>query len=258
MNLRVVIVDDEALARRGIRARLRAFPNMTVVQECSDGKSAIRAIRQHEPDLIFLDVQMPGMGGFEILASIAGQSLPSVIFVTAFDQHAVRAFEVHALDYLLKPIDDDRFVEAVKRAQTIIRQEKMGDVAQRLNALLAERSGSNRPAEVTRYTERLAVREGSRIRFVLANEIEWVEAAGDYVIVHTAKQTHLLRETLTALEKRLDPNRFLRIHRSTIVKTSRIVELDALPNREYLVRMADGKQLRSSRTYQDRLAHWLP
>jgi two-component system LytT family response regulator len=162
------------------------------------------------------------------------------------------------LDYLLKPIDDDRFVEALKRAQMMIRQEKMGDVAQRLNALLAERSGESRFAEVARYTERLAIREGSRIRFVLANEIEWVEAAGDYVIVHTAKQTHLLRETLTALEKRLDPNRFLRIHRSTIVKTSRIVELDALPNREYLVRMADGKQLRSSRTYQDRLAHWLP
>lgn len=258
MNLCVVIVDDEPLARRGIRARLRAFPNVKVVQECGDGKSAIRAIRQHEPDLVFLDVQMPGMGGFEVLARLAGQSLPSIIFVTAFDQHAVRAFEVHALDYLLKPIDDDRFVEAVKRAQTMIRQEKMGDVAERLNAFLAEHSGNRRFTEVARYTERLTVREGSRIRFVLANEIEWVEAAGDYVIVHTAKQTHLLRETLTALEKKLDPNRFLRIHRSTIVKTSRIVELDALPNREYLVRLADGKQLRSSRTYQDRLTHWLP
>jgi two-component system LytT family response regulator len=269
MSLRALIVDDEPLARRGIRARLKAFPDITILEECADGDAALDAIATLAPDLVFLDVQMPGMSGFDMLSRLTGDNLPSIIFLTAYDQYALRAFEVHALDYLLKPIDDDRFASAVERARRQIRLHKAGVVEDRLRALLEELGGSGATADrkpnagtesqtkQAGFADRFAVRTGSRISFVLADEIDWIEAAGDYASLHVGTRTHLLRETLNRLETRLDPARFVRIHRSTIVQAARIRELDALPNREFRIRLVDGKELKASRSYRDRLDRWL-
>ncbi|MDQ3745256.1 MAG: LytTR family DNA-binding domain-containing protein [Acidobacteriota bacterium] len=254
MSLRVLIVDDEPLARRGIRARLKAFFDVSVVGECEDGEAALEAISRHSPDLVFLDVQMPGLSGFDVIGRLPKGRVPFVVFLTAYDQYALRAFEVRALDYLLKPIDDERFTEAVKRARGQIKLQRAGTLEQRLRALLAEHSSQTKPG---RHAERFAIRTGTRIAFVLAEEIDWIEAAGDYAGLHVGKRTHLLRETLNSLETRLDPSRFVRIHRSTIVRASRIRELQALPNREFVVRLQDGTDLRASRSYRERLDRWL-
>lgn len=238
----VVIVDDEPLARRGIRARLAAFPELKILAECADGAAALKAIRDLAPEIVFLDVQMPGMTGFDVLKELEGERLPTVIFLTAFDSYALRAFEVHAVDYLLKPIDDERFAAAVKRALRQRTLENADTLESRLRSLLDQQQ---EPA----YDERFAVKTGRRVVFVHADEIDWIEAAGDYASLHVGKRTHLLRETLHNMEKRLDPTRFLRIHRSAIVASDRIQEMETLPNHEFRVRLLDGTELRASRTY---------
>ena len=240
--LTVAIVDDEPLARRGVRARLAAFPELKIVAECPDGEAAVDAIRNQAPDLVFLDVQMPGMTGFDVLKELSGTPLPTVIFLTAYDTYALRAFDVHALDYLLKPIDDERFTAAVQRAVRQLSLENAASLESRLRSLLDEQQEGT-------FTERFAVKTGRRVVFVHADEIDWIEAAGDYASLHVGKKTHLVRETLQNLEKRLDPARFMRIHRSTIVAADRIHEMEALPNHEFRVRLADGTELRASRTY---------
>ncbi|HLJ91262.1 MAG TPA: LytTR family DNA-binding domain-containing protein [Candidatus Angelobacter sp.] len=278
MSIRVVIVDDEPLARRGIRARLRAFPEFTIVEECADGPAAVAAVQKLSPDLMFLDVQMPGMSGFDVLRRLSPGPMPSVIFLTAYDRYALQAFDVHALDYLLKPIDEDRFSSAIVRARRQIELQNAGELGEQLKTFLAEhaaqakRIGHAEPiihaegsipakrsihAARSSHAERFAIRKGSRIVFVLADEIDWIGAAGDYAALHVGKATHLLRETLNALESRLDPARFVRIHRSTIVQAARIRELHGLPNREFRVRLADGTELKASRSYRDRLSPWL-
>jgi two-component system LytT family response regulator len=254
MNYKVLIVDDEPLARRGIRARLKSFSDFTVLEDCEDGVTAISAIKRHKPDLVFLDVQMPGLDGFGVLKRLPKSRRPFIIFLTAYDQHALRAFEVHALDYLLKPIDTDRFREAIERARRQLKFQTADSIEERLRSLIAEHSGTKRPAE---YLERFTVRTGRRISFVLADEIDWIEAVGDYAALHVGIKNSLLRETLNGLEARLDPEKFARIHRSAIVQVSRIKELQTLPNRELRLRLIDGTELKVSRTYRDRFDRWL-
>jgi len=247
--VRALIVDDEPLARRGVALRLKKFRDVEVVGECGDGSSAVEKILELSPDVVFLDVQMPGMDGFEVLRALPSQDLPSVIFLTAYEQHAVRAFDVHALDYLLKPVDDERFDNAVQRARQVKDAGSRIQMAERILRMLEENS--------RRYVSRFPVRVGSRIQIVLTDDIEWIAAAGDYAELHGGGRCHLLRETMNSLEQKLDPVQFLRIHRSRIVRVGCVRELRAIDNREYLVKLSDGSEHRSSRSYADRLDNWL-
>lgn len=246
--IRVLIVDDEPLAREMLREMLEADQDVEIVGERSNGREAVEAIRVHSPDLLFLDVQMPEVGGFEVLEALGTGPMPHVIFVTAYDQYAVRAFEVHALDYLLKPFDRERFDLSWQRAKSQIVREKDGGTDQRILALLEElKAGSSR------YLERLVIKSGGRIYFLETNEIDWIEAEGNYVSVHSGKKSHLLRETISSLESQLDPRKFLRIHRSSIVRIDRIKELQPWFHGEYHVILQNGTQLMLSRNYREKL-----
>ncbi len=245
--IRVLLVDDEPLAREMIREMLKDDSTAEVVAECVNGREAIEAIQEHNPDLIFLDVQMPEIGGFEVLEALKSVHMPHVIFVTAYDQYAVRAFEVHALDYLLKPFDRDRFDSAWRRAKAHILSTRNGEMDQRILAILEElKAGS-------KYIERLVIKSGGRVFFLDTDDIDWIEAEGNYVSVHTGKKSHLLRETISSLEAQLDPKKFLRIHRSSIVKIDRIKELQPWFHGEYRVILMDGTQLTLSRNYRENL-----
>ena len=259
--IKTLIVDDEALARRRLRRLLEAEREADVVGEAANGRDAITAIRELQPDLLFLDVQMPEMDGFGVLEEVGAEQMPAVIFVTAFDQYAVRAFEVHALDYLLKPFDADRLRGAFERA----RQHLAGNGSQApasqqqqimalLETLAAERRDAplgSRPPE--RPADRLMIKSAGRVYFVKVSEIDYVEAAGNYVRLHVGKDAHLLRETMNGVEARLDSGQFLRIHRSTIVNLDRVKEMQPWFSGEYVVIMKDGTQLKLSRGYRDRL-----
>jgi two-component system LytT family response regulator len=247
LRIRTLIVDDEPLGRERIRALLSGDPEVEIVDECSDGRQAVSAIERSKPDLVFLDVQMPEMDGFAVLQAIAGDRMPVVIFVTAYDHYAVRAFEVHALDYLLKSFDRERFQAALRRAKDQIRDSREGFWNERLAGLLEDLE-----AKQKRLT-RLIVRSSGRISFVRVDEIDWLEAADNYVRIHMSRESHLIRDTLQSLETRLDPSRFLRIHRSTVVNFDRIKELQPLFHGDYLVRLRDGTELTLSRTYKEKL-----
>jgi two-component system, LytTR family, response regulator len=244
--IRVLLVDDESLAREMLREMLQDDPQVTIVGESCNGREAVEAIRTHSPDLIFLDVQMPELGGFEVLEAL-GKELPRVIFVTAYDKYAVRAFEVHALDYLLKPFDQERFDVSWQRARAQILRDRDGGTDQRILALLEEMKAGNK------YLERLVIKASGRIYFLETAEIDWIEAEGNYVSVHSAKKSHLLRETISSLESQLDPKKFLRIHRSSIVRIDRIQELQPWFHGEYRIILQNGTQLTLSRNYRDRL-----
>ncbi|HEX8745623.1 MAG TPA: LytTR family DNA-binding domain-containing protein [Pyrinomonadaceae bacterium] len=245
--IRVLLVDDEPLAREMIREMLKDDSEADVAAECVNGREAIDAIQEHSPDLIFLDVQMPEIGGFEVLEALKSVHMPHVIFVTAYDQYAVRAFEVHALDYLLKPFDRERFDSAWRRAKEHILTSRNGQMDQRILAILEElKAGS-------KYLERLVIKSGGRVFFLDTDDIDWIEAEGNYVSVHTGKKSHLLRETISSLEAQLDPKKFLRIHRSSIVKIDRIKELQPWFHGEYRVILLDGTQLTLSRNYRENL-----
>lgn len=235
--MRVMVVDDEPLARDGVRARLNAHKDLSWVGEAHDGEAAVRAMAQLRPDLVFMDVQMPGMSGIDALRCIDPERRPLAILLTAYDHFAVSAFELPALDYLLKPIDDQRFREALDRARTAMRH--------RLSDGSVECSQG--------WAERFTVRVGQRIVVVEAGDIDWIEANDDYAGLHVGSRVYLLREPLHQLSLRLDPRRFLRVHRSTIVRIDRITELEALSNRDCLLRLKDGTPLRASRTYVDQL-----
>ncbi len=251
MRIRALIVDDEPLARERIRTLLRQQPDFEIAGECGDGARAVAAIEKLRPDLVFLDVQMPEAGGFEVLEAVGAARMPAVIFVTAFDQYALRAFEVSALDYLLKPFDRARFDAALARARRQITDARADPLEKRLRALLAQ----VRPAK--KYAERLVIRSGGRVQFLRADEIDWIGAAGNYAEIHAGRETHLLRETMAALEARLDPEKFLRIHRSAIVNFDRVRELSPTPQGDHRVRLRDGTHLTLSRSYRDRLEQLL-
>jgi two-component system LytT family response regulator len=246
-RIRVLLVDDEPLAREMLREMLQNDPEAEIVGESCNGREALEAIRSESPDLIFLDVQMPEVGGFEVLTALQKDKLPYVIFVTAYDQYAVRAFEVKALDYLLKPFDQERFDLSWKRAKEQLARDRNGGTDQRILALLEELKAGNR------YLERLVIKAGGRIYFLDTAEIDWIEAEGNYVSVHSAKKSHLLRETISSLEAQLDPKKFVRIHRSSIVRLDFIQELQPWFHGEYRVILNDGTQLTLSRNHRDKL-----
>jgi two-component system LytT family response regulator len=246
--IRVLVVDDEPLAREKIRGLAAADPDLRVVGECTNGAEAIEAVQSIRPDLILLDVQMPEVGGFAVLEALKDEGLPPVIFITAYDHYAVRAFEFHALDYLLKPFDRERFCAAIERAKRQIRRENGDGLDARILALLEQIR--EQPA---RYSERLVVKTGGRVFFLNTDEIDWIEAEGNYVSIHTGKKAYLLRETISSLEAQLDPKDFVRIHRSAIANINRIKELQPWSHGEYHVILNDGTQLTLSRSYREKL-----
>jgi two-component system LytT family response regulator len=252
--MRVVIVDDEELARRGIRARLLRASDVDIVAECCNASEAVASIRHTSPDLVFLDVQMPGKTGFDVIESIGWGRFPQVIFVTAHDNYAIRAFEVNALDYLLKPIDDERFELAFQRARKSLTLVRDGEFGRRLSSVLGDFKPSSCEPHGSATADRLVVRSGGKVVFVKISEIDWIEAADDYVTLHARKQSWLLRQTISEMETNLAPNGFARIHRSTMVNLERIVEMKALDNGEYHIFLRDGTQLKLSRNYRHALS----
>ena len=247
-KLRTVIVDDEELGRDRIQSLLEAQPDVEIVGVCADGPGAVEAIDRTQPDLVFLDVQMPGMDGFEVIDNIDQTRMPAVVFVTAYDGHALRAFEIHALDFLLKPFDQTRFEKALERARAQIARATPTAIDPRLVSLLEELH------EERKYPERLIVKSSGRVFFVRTEEIDWVEASGNYVKIHTRNDAHLLRESMKNMEGKLDPKTFVRIHRSAIVNIDRIKELEPWFHGEYIVIMRDGTRLTASRVFSDRLS----
>ncbi len=246
-KIRTLIVDDETLAREKIVTLLADDAGVEIIGQCGDGLSAIAAIENQAPDLLFLDVQMPELDGFGVLEMIDAERIPAVVFVTAYDQYALRAFEVHALDYLLKPFDRDRFNKALQRAKHQIERERNASTNQQLLALLSDLKVK------TKHLERLVIKSGGRVFFLRVDEIDWIEAAANYVRLHVGKESHLLRETINGLAAKLDPDKFLRIHRSTIVNIESIKELQPWFHSDYVVILLDGTQLTSSRGYRDQL-----
>lgn len=240
--IRVLIVDDEPLARETLQLSLSGDPEVTVVGACS-GVDAAAAVVATRPEIMFLDVQMPEVGGFDLVEAIGTGAVPVIVFVTAYDQYALRAFEVHALDYLLKPFDDRRFRDTLRRAKEHLRSQGGRSVEERLLDLLEEREKSSR-----RFVRRFVVRARERTVFVPAAAVDWIEAADDYAELHVGGETHLVRERIAELEARLDPHEFARIHRSTIVNIDRVRELRPLFRGDSIVVLADGTKLRLSRS----------
>jgi two-component system LytT family response regulator len=246
VTLRTAIVDDEPLARERIRELLRGHDGISIVAECADGESAVAAIAREAPDLVFLDIQMPELDGFGVLEALGAARLPGVVFVTAFDEYAVRAFEAGALDYLLKPVTPERFESALARASDRLRRRGAGDdpaLRELLERLRAERG----------YATRLVARDGVKVSFVRVADVDWIDSAGNYARLHVGPRAHLVRETLKSLEARLDPAEFVRVHRSAIVRVERIAALEPYFHGEYIVTLSDGTRLSASRSYSARL-----
>jgi two-component system, LytTR family, response regulator len=254
-KIRTLVVDDEPLARQNLRILLSEDPDVELVGEAGSGREAVRLIREHSPDLVFLDIQMPEMSGFDVLDRMDAAQIPAVVFVTAYDRYALRAFEVHALDYLLKPFDDGRFEKALRRAKQQIEQREVSELSQRLVALLEDRDGA-RPAEKTpraQHLTRLLIKSAGRVFFLKADEIDWIGAEDYYVKLHVGPKGHLLRETMNDLEARLDPQKFMRVHRSAIVNLDRVKELHQHFNGDYVVVLHDGTELKLSRSRREHL-----
>lgn len=252
-----VIADDEALARRRILDLLRRGKAVAVVGECSTGTATLNTVRAVRPDLLFLDVQMPSLDGFEVLAALEPDERPVVIFSTAYDEYALAAFDAAAVDYLLKPYDDERFEQALARATRALRNEQAGEVQRRLQAVLEHPARAERdPASHARWPsalDRFAVPGRNGFEVIDAEEIDWIEASGDYVTLHVGEAEHLLRGTMTSLEERLDPASFVRVHRSTIVRIDAVRRLRSDPHGDWCVELARGGSISVSRTYRDRV-----
>jgi two-component system LytT family response regulator len=250
MTLRTLIVDDEPLARERVRMMLGMHDDVAVIGEVGDGQQAVDAIRDQRPDLVFLDVQMPGVDGFGVLRALEGDDLPHVVFVTAYDQYALKAFEVHALDYVLKPFNAERFGQALQRARAAIAKRQEAETLvdrDHLRSLVASLTAEQREKQ------RIVVKSSGRVFFVKVDDIDWIEAEGNYVRLHMGNQSHLLRETMKGMESVLDAGQFIRIHRSTIVNADRIRELQPLFHGEYAVILRDGTRLVASRGPDNRL-----
>jgi len=268
-RIRVIVVDDEPLARSGLIKLCSTDPELELVGECSAGRAAVAAIEQVEPDLVLLDIQMPEMDGFEVLHAVGADSMPHVIFVTAYDQFAVRAFEVHALDYLLKPFDDERFFDAIGRAKQAIREADPGSLKARIVELLteagledaeqAERKGRTGASGKRQddFLSRIAVREPGRTVLVSVDEIDWIEAANYCAKLHTPSRIHVIRESLKALETQLDPVRFFRVSRSAIVNLDRIQEIQPFARGSQMLVLKDGTRVTMSRNRREALEQML-
>ena len=245
MSIRALVVDDEPLARRAIQRFLGKHTGVDVVDECGDGESAVRTIRERKPDLVFLDIQMPEMDGFEVLSEVGVKEMPVTIFVTAYDRYALRAFDANAIDYLLKPVRKERFERALTRAKRRIAGELKNDEVHRIISSL------ERFAAAPTYPDRLAISKNGRLLFVATKDIDWIQAEGNYVRLHVGNREHEFRETLVSLEERLNPAQFLRIHRSTIVNIERIKEVQAWFHGHHRVLLENGTELRMSRYQRD-------
>ena len=252
-TIRALIVDDEPIARRGIRQCLQTEADVEIVGECANGREAVTAIKRLSPDLIFLDVQMPLLDGFGVVESLGTEEAPAVVFVTAYDEHAIRAFETGALDYLLKPIDPQRFRKTLARVRGRIVNSHPKQLERKLAALLRSLDEFKASGARSPHLERIAIKEQDRVFFLSVDEIDWLCAQGNYVRLHAKGETHLLRETVDGMERKLDPRQFLRPRRSTIVRIERIKELHPLFNGEYAIVLKDGTQLVSSRRYRKNL-----
>ena len=273
MTFRTIIVDDEPLARKGLSIRLQSFNDINVIAQCSNGSEAIETIRAYQVDLMFLDIQMPGLNGFQVIEEITKQGLtmPKVVFATAFDQYAIKAFEVHALDYILKPADEERLSQTIDKIRQSFKSSLDADHKSKLIRLVSDVTGNdsqqilselanNEPVSLTHYSDILAIKDGGEVSRVPVKDIIWIDAAGDYMCVHTFKGAnseqegiHILRKTMKQLEEHLDPKLFIRNHRSTIVNKSYIEKLCSQVNGEHSLILTNGKTLKVSRSYKDKV-----
>lgn len=254
----MLIVDDEPTAREGIRMYLEGEKGLEIVGECSNGIEAVSVIREQSPDLVFLDIQMPGMDGFEVIKAIGVEKMPATIFVTAYDKYALRAFDVHALDYLLKPFDQSRLLKAVSRSKAMMRKEDKNESNLQLLALIKELR--REPVNITQsriaernYQERIVIKQSGHIFFLNVDEIDWIEAAGNYIKLHAGRETHLIRDTIRGLESKLNPNKFLRVRRTVIINAGRIKELHPLFNGKYRIIFHSGTEATSSRRFREKI-----
>ncbi|KZN55488.1 LytR/AlgR family response regulator transcription factor [Pseudoalteromonas luteoviolacea] len=266
-KIKTIIVDDEPLARKGLAVRLREFDEIEVVELCNSGQKAIDICQQQDIDLVFLDIQMPGLNGFEVarILSESVKPLPAIVFVTAFDHYAVKAFEIHALDYILKPVDDNRLKQAIEKVQSYLKNQQDNAHKKKLASFVAGITGNNceeilkklatgDAIEDKKFPESLAVKEQGEIIRVSTATIQWIDAAGDYMCLHCADgQTHILRKTMKELEQELDPKLFVRVHRSAIVNTGQISKLVTQSSGEYLLVLDNGQELKVSRSYRDKV-----
>jgi two-component system, LytTR family, response regulator len=249
VKIRTLIVDDEELARRGLRALSQRCADLELICECRNGREAVDAIHRHRPDLVFLDVQMPGKTGFDVISSIADAQRPHVVFVTAYDKFALRAFEVHALDYLLKPVNEERFDAAVARVREAMSHAKDNAMVQRVRQVAADLQVVTSPS-MGSAVDRLPIKVNGRIIVIRVADIDWIEAERDYVSVNVGGKSWLMRETIAAVELRLALSGFVRIHRSTLVNAERVKELRPLDKGEYSVVLNDGTELKLTRHYR--------
>ncbi len=257
LKIRAIVVDDEILARKALKAMLKDDPEIEVIAECRNGREAVTAIGEQSPDVVFLDIQMPEMDGFQVIEEVGVKQMPVTVFVTAFDKHALRAFEAHALDYLLKPFDHDRFDTALQRAKTFVRQQKLGEINESLFAVLKDLKPKRNelPSETDKAAhqetiDHVVVKSGGRIYFLKVQDIDWVEGMSNYLSLHSASGTHLIRETMGNFHAKLDAKKFLRIHRSTIVNIERIKDIQPLFKGEYVITLTSGRRLKASRCYR--------
>lgn len=268
MLLSTIIVDDEPLARKGLAVRLSDHEDVDIIAQCHNGREALEAIRAYEPDLMFLDIQMPGLNGFEVVQAIIeqGLKLPIVIFVTAFDQYALKAFEVHAQDYLLKPADEARLAESMNKVRQRLISTENAAHKNKLIQLVSDVTGNdcekilaelanNQPVSLSSYSDILAIKDAGEVSRVPIKDILWIDAAGDYMCVHTDTTTHILRKTMKQLEEILDPKQFVRSHRSTIVNKNYVDKFCSQLNGEYYLVMSNGKELKVSRSYKEKVKH---
>jgi two-component system LytT family response regulator len=274
MTLRTIIVDDEPLARKGLMVRLQAYDDINVFAQCSNGREAIEAIRAYQVDLMFLDIQMPGLNGFQVIEEInkQGLKLPSVVFATAFDQYAIKAFEVHAIDYIMKPTDEDRLDQTIKKIRNYFNSSTDADHKAKLIRLVSDVTGNdyqqiltelanNQPVSLSSYSDILAIKDAGEVSRVPVKDIIWIDAAGDYMCVHTCQgannnsqeNTYILRKTMKQLEEHLDPKLFIRNHRSTIVNKDYIQKFCSQINGEYFLVLKNNKELKVSRSYKEKV-----
>jgi len=262
--LNALLVDDEALARRGLKHRLARIPDINVTGEAKNGREAVRKIRELSPDIVFLDIQMPGMDGFDVIMELKDEVLPAVIFVTAYDEFAIKAFEVSAIDYLLKPIEDERLTEALAKARKLLKRRQADSQKKMLLKLVSEITGESVKsiAELKKKEQhkikrkepkKLAIRDGGKTTWVKQDDIEWIDAAGDYMCVHALGETHIMRKTMKELETELDTSFLQSIHRSTIVNVNQIKEMQSHINGEYFLTLNGGHTVKLSRTYKNKL-----